>query len=374
MNRRFRQLVLVLFAMTIASTLSAATILHEQFDDDPIAAGRGIVTVGDASRFQYESGALTANYDTSRATTKLAWPLARSLDATTSFQLNVSATLLADGFSADPNHFAQLAFGLINATTTGGDRAGGRGGDACDIVTIDYFPNVSPIFGGPSLAPTVIGSDDGAGFFSSIQFPFGNESELNDEGPLPFDMPLEFELDYAAEESLLTLRVASGGQPLPLNANQPDIEPGGFDGDAITIQLLLNPGTTFSVDQFAILLWEDTFLDTDAPPSVRANIRFEEILVSLPDSEVEGDTNHDGFVGLVDLNNVRNNFGAAGLGVIGDAFPRDGVVNLDDLNRVRNHFGEGGSQSVPEPSAHWLATAALLCGILYHRRHRLESL
>lgn len=362
---------MVLCAMTIASTSSAATILHEQFADDPIAAGRGIVTAGDGSRFHYESGALTAAYDTSRATARLAWPLARSLDATTNFRWNVSATLLADGFSADPNHFAQLAFGLINANTTGGDRAGGNRGDAFDVVSIDYFPNVSPIFGGPSLAPTVIGSDVGVGFFSSIQFPFGNESELNDEGPLPFDVPLEFELDYAAEESWLTLRVASGGQPLPLNANQPDIAPGGVDGDAMTIQLSLNPGTTFSLDQFAILLWEDTFLDLDDPASVRATMRFDEILVSLPDAEVAGDTNSDGVVGLDDLNNVRNDFGATGIAVSGDTFPRDGIVNLDDLNRVRNHFGEGNSQAVPEPSALLLATAALLWGMPYHGWRRL---
>ncbi len=366
MNRRFQQLAMALLSLAFSSPLRAVTILHEQFTDDPIPVGRAVVTEGDSSRFRYESGAMSASYDTSRATAKIAWPLARMLDATTNFRLHVSATVLADGFSADPNHFAQVAFGFVNAATTGNDRAGGQGGDAFDVVTIDYFPNVSPIFGGPSLAPTVIGSDDGVGFFSSIQFPFGNESELNDEGPLPFDAPLEFELDYAAEESLLTLRVASGGQSLPLNANQPDIELGGFDGDPTTIQLSLNSSTTFKVDQFAILLWEDSFLGEGDPPSVRATIRFDEILLSLPDAEVEGDTNGDGVVDLDDLNNVRNHFGESGDGVLGDTHPRDGVVSLDDLNRVRNNFGAGNSQTAPEPAALWLAMAAVLCGMPYH--------
>lgn len=48
-----------------------------------------------------------------------------------------------------------------------------------------------------------------------------------------------------------------------------------------------------------------------------------------------GDTNGDGQVDLVDLNNVRNNFGGQGLG---DA-DGDSDVDLSDLNAVRNNFG-----------------------------------
>jgi ELWxxDGT repeat protein len=58
-----------------------------------------------------------------------------------------------------------------------------------------------------------------------------------------------------------------------------------------------------------------------------------------------GDTNFDGSVDLVDLNNVRNYFGYEG-----DEFPGDvtgdGVVGLEDLNAVRNHFGAGGESSI----------------------------
>lgn len=52
---------------------------------------------------------------------------------------------------------------------------------------------------------------------------------------------------------------------------------------------------------------------------------------------LSGDSNFDGVVDLVDLNNVRNNFGGAGLG---DA-NGDGFVDLEDLNAVRNNFGAG---------------------------------
>jgi len=60
-----------------------------------------------------------------------------------------------------------------------------------------------------------------------------------------------------------------------------------------------------------------------------------------------GDTNDDGRVDIDDLNNVRNNFGGAGLGDVNG----DGVVNIDDLNEVRNHFGSGGGAPAPVSAA-----------------------
>jgi hypothetical protein len=54
-----------------------------------------------------------------------------------------------------------------------------------------------------------------------------------------------------------------------------------------------------------------------------------------------GDTNGDGVVDLVDLNNVRNHFG----GTAGGDTNGDGIVDLVDLNAVRNNFGA----SMPAP-------------------------
>lgn len=63
------------------------------------------------------------------------------------------------------------------------------------------------------------------------------------------------------------------------------------------------------------------------------------------DGPVLGDTNADNLVDLVDLNNVRNNFGSAGLGDTDG----DGDVDLTDLNNVRNNFGSGGGAGfIPE--------------------------
>jgi len=366
-----RPLCIFLVLAFLSARAQGGTLLHEQFADDPIAAGRASVTSGDAARFSRTPNALTASYDTSLPTAKLAWPLGATLSSTRSFGLRVRATLLSEGFSADPNRFAQIAFGLVNSATTGDDRAGGHGGDAFDAVTVDYFPNVSPVFGGPSLGPTVIASDTGASYFSSIQFPFNQEGGLDDESPLPLDAPLEYQLDYDADASLLTLRVLADGAALPINVNQPFFDPGGFDGDATTIQLPLDAGTLFSVDQFAILLWQDTFLPAGAAPNVRADWRFSEIMVSTPDGAVPGDTNDDARVDLEDLNNVRNHFGDAGPSP-GDAFPRDGIVDLNDLNLVRNHFGAM-PISVPEPASLALAFAVGAAVLVYHGGKRFLS-
>jgi hypothetical protein len=356
--------------MLTASRAAGGTLLHEQFVSDPITGGRASVTSGDANRFEWDATGMLASYDTSLPTAKLAWPLATPLDATTSFRVEVEATLKSEKFFASPNHFAQIAFGLVNSATTGNDRAGGDGGNAFDVVSLDYFPNVSPFFGGPSLGPTAIGSDNGSGFFSQIQFPFHLEGGLDDEGPLPIDAPLRFQLDYSAEDFTLTVRATHDGVALPWNANQPEIEPGGFDGDPTTIQLLLDPGTSFALDQFALLLWEDTFLAAGAGPSVRADWLFSEIRVSTPNEGLPGDTNDDGRVDLEDLNNVRNHFGQQPHGIPGDAHPQDGVIDLNDLNLVRNHFG-GGPASVPEPASVALALAVGIGGATYHGGKRI---
>jgi hypothetical protein len=48
-----------------------------------------------------------------------------------------------------------------------------------------------------------------------------------------------------------------------------------------------------------------------------------------------GDTDNNGVIDLGDLNNIRNNFGGAGLGDTNG----DGVIDLGDLNNLRNNFG-----------------------------------
>jgi hypothetical protein len=74
---------------------------------------------------------------------------------------------------------------------------------------------------------------------------------------------------------------------------------------------------------------------------------------------VAGDTNGDGEVNVVDLNNVRNNFGSEGTPILGDTLPFDGEVDVHDLNNVRNHFGTGPTSAVPEPAT-WILCVLLV--------------
>jgi hypothetical protein len=82
------------------------------------------------------------------------------------------------------------------------------------------------------------------------------------------------------------------------------------------------------------------------------NIRF---IGDFPEPNQPGDTNGDGQVDIVDLNNVRNNFGSENPPV-GDT-NGDNVVDITDLNAVRNNFGAG--SPAPEPSA----VVMLVCGL-----------
>jgi len=85
-----------------------------------------------------------------------------------------------------------------------------------------------------------------------------------------------------------------------------------------------------------------------------------------PEPGVLGDTNDDGVVDIVDLNNVRNNFGGTGLGDTDG----NGAVDITDLNNVRNNFGAtAGANAVPEPGGlALLGLGAVVAGWFGRRR------
>ena len=367
------------------STSIAETILDERFVDDPIAAGRAKVNVGgDASRFAFDPSALLARYDTALATTKLSWSLEQTFSQDTDFSYSFDFTLRGDTLAALPDAFAQLSFGLTHSANTGNDRVGGEGGDAFDVVTVDYFPNVSPVFGGPSLGPTVIETNNGGTFFDHLQYPFGAESQLDDsddnsgESPLPTDVRLTAHVIYAADDQLLTLQMLGPDGLLPINQIGGRFgEVGGEDGDVTTIELYMPPTVRFSVDSASILLWQDTF----APPgesTVKADLDFHAIrvfdeIVALSSSTLLSDLTGDGWVDFQDLTLLLarwNERVAANEGNLVD--PAGSVVNFADLTVLLADWtgpeampspglvDDQAAAQVPEPSGGALAILALV--------------
>ncbi|MFQ5411556.1 MAG: hypothetical protein ACE5EC_04640 [Phycisphaerae bacterium] len=276
----------------------------ENFADDPIAAGRFTVPPGhDATRFSFNAtlSQLTAHYDTSLPTAWLVRPIdpngGRVLDRYDDFEFSVTFRIRSAGFFADPNQFAQIGWALINTTTTGEDRAGGSAGPyAYDLVGFDYFPNVSPLFGGPTLGPTVIHTDDGAGFFSNIDFAFGAETTIDPaagEEAIALDTTYTARIVYAGAVETATLTIHNGTRFLDINA-----EGGGSDTDPTTIQLQALIDNRVSVNAFALTAWEDTFNPFSS--SVIADVDIEQIEFSATESKM-GDINLDSLVNGEDI-------------------------------------------------------------------------
>jgi hypothetical protein len=108
----------------------------------------------------------------------------------------------------------------------------------------------------------------------------------------------------------------------------------------------------YLVETDDLTTWEGLHFDTSS--QLTLGRRFATAMLGAR-SEVPGDANGDGQVGIADLNAVRNNFGAYGEGDV----TRDGLISIDDLNLVRNEFGAGlnaNAKAVPEPSA-WVLVA-----------------
>ena len=105
----------------------------------------------------------------------------------------------------------------------------------------------------------------------------------------------------------------------------------------------------------------------DATPADGVGILFNFSAIALP--HLPGDTNADGVVDLSDLNNVRNNFGGAGVGDTNG----DGVVDLADVNNVRNFFGASAAAPAPEPGSMALLIASAFgaaLGLRWRKRSR----
>jgi hypothetical protein len=189
-------------------------------------------------------GSLLVLYDAARPATRAAAALGRAYTEADDFVFGAIATIRPEGFHADPFGFHPITFSLINAATTGFNRTGSPAdfrSDAFDTIDVAYFPQASPLFGGPFLAPGVFGSAVSDDAFASFAF-----------GSVPFEIapgvPHLITAEHLAAERRLVVTVHAlgrGGLPVP--------EPGG------RVEVGLASLAGFAVDAIAVTAYEDGF-------------------------------------------------------------------------------------------------------------------
>ncbi len=249
--------------------------------DGPIVFGRYFVTdprldpdaVANAAaldRLEWQSddavfpgdapGSLTALYDANLPAGLFGFGLPAPLSVDDTFTAAAAFVINSEGFSADPNGFFQISWGLWNSTATGLDRTGSFvnfAADTFELIEFDWFPNVSPFFGGPFIAPSVFGVEVDGDAFNNFSSLFGLQVNL------PFDVPLLAVLEHRPDVDALVLsvhRIVDAGRVVPLDA-------------AVGVARLdFLAMRDYDVDTIGLTLWNDGF--GGATPAVVATLDF----------------------------------------------------------------------------------------------------
>lgn len=242
------------------------------FDSDYLVAGDALARLtwrDDAPAFAGDApGSLVALYDSTLPAGAFGISLGRELGPDDTYTAAAVLVIESGGFVADENGFFQVSWGLWNTSTTGLNRTGdfeSFAADTFDVIEFAWFPNVSPLFGGPFLAPTIFGEAVGADPDA-----FGNASFLFDlEAALPLDVPLLAVLRHRAAEDALTVqvyRIGPGGSVLPVN------------GAVGVVALDFLTSRAYAFDAVGPLLWHDGF--TGPEPAVRATLIYHRFVVT----------------------------------------------------------------------------------------------
>ncbi|MCL2646597.1 MAG: PEP-CTERM sorting domain-containing protein [Phycisphaerales bacterium] len=258
-------------AAVLGLAVQGAFAISNDFSSNPLTDSSNIIQGPDAAnvgnRFTYnvDDQTLTAHYDTAAPTIKLLFPLGQTYTQNTSFQLTATFEISANNFVIPSSFGGQVpSFGLVNSVTTGDQRASSYDqdfneipGTAYDIMTFDYFPTQDNTWDGNSINLTTIQTDTGLGFNKS----FGNTVTNYANTSLPFDTFITVTLTYDADTMLATLDWGSG----------------------TTIVADLT-GDVFSVDSFAITLWNDPGIEGWGDDPTSGDIVFKSFSVtSVPE-------------------------------------------------------------------------------------------
>ena len=282
MQSIFRAILLVLLVGSIPQ--AAAFEVGDNFATDPLGPGSPWsfgVGGNSSNQFSYDAAGLKVHVDSSLPTARFDMPLGTTLDDSSSFLL--SARFSFHITAASPFQFAQFAFGLTNTAFTGGDRTGSFANAHSDntyhTVEFDYFPNVSPSFGGPTLQPTVFGGPIGEAFDNFQSIPFG-DGNLGDNAPditeLPQDTLLEAQLAYNGSAKTLTLSmytVAGDNSLTTLATHQAPLDLNAFP-------FLYDSSNPFLLDTLSIMAYNDGYTSSE-DPSLVADVTYRGIHLAM---------------------------------------------------------------------------------------------
>jgi hypothetical protein len=235
------------------------------------------------SQFTWSPGALAVHLNSSMPTARLDLPLGTTLGDSSSFLLSARFSFTVT--SAPGDQSAQIAFGLSNHTVTGGDRTGTLGNfssdNTYDTFEFNYFPNVSPSFGGPDLTQAIFGGpgdgDAFSNFAPSVFEPYDLGHHAQGITSLPQATTLEAHLAYDGVNKLVTItmyQVAGNGSLTLLDTELPQLDltdpsQSGYD--------FLHP---FQLNSLSIAAYQDGFT-TSEDPSLVANVTFQNISLTL---------------------------------------------------------------------------------------------
>ncbi len=295
MSRSKLSVVVLAAALALGRPAIASVSFIENFSSNPLApAGNWSFGIGDNSNTQFVwnvtapayvgdvSGELDVHLNSSLPTVRFQRPLGVTLTDTNSFTLSTVFSFTVS--SAPDDQVMQIAFGLVNSSTTGGDCTGSATNYTSDnvfsTVEFEYFPNVSTLYGGPSLIPTVFGAQEpGYDAFGNSAAIYGPPTNLGDHTngvtALPQSVTLQAILAYSGATKTLTIT---------MNQVNPDGSLTWLDTEVPSLNLVANGYDTnfpFVVDSLAIMAYNDGFTDPSGP-SLVADLKFQRLSFWTP--------------------------------------------------------------------------------------------
>jgi hypothetical protein len=281
--------ILVAFAAAMLAALPslAAVSLTEDFSSDPFARWSYGIGTNDHHQFTWTNSSLKVHLDSSLPTVRFQRPLGVTLTATNDFLLKAHFSFTV--ISAPDDTAAQIAFGLVNRSLTGGDRSGTPENFGSDntfhTIEFNYFPSISTFFqSGPTLTPAVFGAQiaSNADAFANFASIFGSESDLGDNTngltALPQYVTLQAVLSYTAANKTLTLTMSQVNPDGTLTV---------LDTGLAAMSLMdhgYNTNFPFNIDALAIMAYRDGFTTTNNP-SLVADITFQHLSFYSPSPE-----------------------------------------------------------------------------------------